>query len=393
MTIADEVTRTSAVLSKRLKHLDELLKKKGIDLEELEKANVQSVKFWQMGSKDAAGEVQVTDLAGITFSPSWESGPEWPVIDRGPAVKVTKPKASIKMARDFKVAVALPDMQMGYYYGKDDELIPTHDEAAINVARKVIREVQPDLIVMHGDNADFAEFSRFRLSPAFARTTQATIDRCTVLGAELREDAPEAKIVWLEGNHEARLGFYILDNAKAAFGLKRGKFKDDYPDQWPALSFQSLCRFDETDIEYLPGYPANEYWLMENLRVIHGNKVRSNGSTAHLYLDDARVSTLFGHVHRAEHAERTRVTRDGPRTIVSASAGCLCKIDGAVPSTKGGIDEHGQPVRTTEDWQQGFFVVNYQEVPNGKFAIERVSIWNGWAMWRGSVLTAGGALE
>ena len=104
--------------------------------------------------------------------------------------------------------------------------------------------------------------------------------------------------------------------------------------------------------------------------------------TAHKYLDDARVSTIFGHVHRAEHAERTRQTREGPRTITAASAGCLCRIDGVVPSTKGGIDVHGRPVPTAEDWQQGFHVVHHQP-GDGLFSLERVQILNGWAMFRG----------
>lgn len=43
---------------------------------------------------------------------------------------------------------------------------------------------------------------------------------------------------------------------------------------------------------------------------------------------------------------------------------------------------HGQPVRTTEDWQQGVGIVRYQP-GDGLHAVEHVEILSGWAMWRG----------
>lgn len=368
-------------LPKRLRQLDGILRAKGITLDELEAASVRSVGFWQAMHKDEAGDAVITDLARIEFAPSWETGPEWPVIQPGPAV-VKAPKPARKRTRKWQTAVVLPDMQIGYWWGPDGELVPTHDEAALSVARAIIRDAQPDLIVMHGDNADFPELSRYRLTPTFQRTTQATIDRCTILAADLRADAPGARIIWLAGNHEERLQNYVMDNAAAAFGLKRGCDTS----AWPVLSMPNLCRFDESRVEFLPGYPANCYWINDKLRVIHGNIARKGG-VAHHYLDDARASTLYGHVHRAERAERTRTTRDGPRTVLAASAGCLARIDGAVPSTKGGYDLDGQPLVSYEDWQQGLFVIPFQP-GEGHFALEHVQILDGWAMWRGQEYAA-----
>lgn len=379
MTFADKVRETAGPsFTKRLRQLDAILRAKGIDLADLEDATVRKVGFWQAMHRDDDGNAVVTDLARIELAPAWETGPAWPPVQPAPCQKYPPPAKPRTKGKGWRKAIVLPDMQIGYFLNADDELEPIHDEAAVAVARAVIREQQPDMIVMVGDNADFAEFSRFRLSPAYARTTQATVDRCAALAADLRADAPQAEIVWLEGNHEARLSFHIIDNAKAAFGLKRGM----EPEGWPVLSMPHLCHFDEAGINYVSGYPANDWWLNDNLRVIHGHKVTSNGSTAHKYLDDARVSTIFGHVHRAEHAERTRLTRDGPRTIMATSAGCLCRIDGVVPSTKGGMDVRGAPVPTAEDWQQGFHLIHHKP-GDGPFSVERVSILNGWAMFRG----------
>jgi hypothetical protein len=324
------------------------------------------------------GEAVVTDLARIELAPAWDEGPAWPVVQPAPMPKVPAKARPRATAKGWQTAVVLPDMQVGYYRGPDGELVPIHDEAAIAVALAIVAEEQPHRIVLNGDNLDGAEWGKYRTSPVFQQMTQATVDRLALFGQQLRTAAPSAVIDWLEGNHEARLPNMILDNAKAAFGLRRGL----EPEGWPVLSLPHLCHFDEVGIRYVSGYPANEVWLNDNSRVIHGHKVKSNGSTAHAYLDDARVSTCFGHVHRRELAQRTRHTRNGPRTVTAVSFGCLCRVDGAVPSTKGGIDVHGQPVPTTEDWQNGLGVVRYQP-GDGLHVVEHVEILSGWAMHRG----------
>jgi hypothetical protein len=190
-------------------------------------------------------------------------------------VKLAAPRAGRAKADGWRTAVVLPDMQVGYFRRGDDGLEPIHDERAIAIAIAACKDLQPDEIVMVGDNADLCEFGKYRTTPAFQRTTQATIDRLALLGAELRTACPNARIVWLAGNHEERLPNFILDNAVAAFGLRQG----NTPESWPVLSLPHLCHFDRYGIEYLPGYPANKFWINERLRVIHGHKVKS-GVTA-----------------------------------------------------------------------------------------------------------------
>jgi predicted phosphodiesterase len=293
-------------------------------------------------------------------------------------VKVPAPKASAAKPSGWCTAVILPDMQVGYFRTASGDLDALHDERALAVALAATARLDPDMVVMVGDNADFAEFGKYRLSPAFAQTTQATIDRLTVLAAQVRNAAPRARIVWLAGNHEERLPNYILDNARAAFGLRRG----NAPESWPVMSLPHLCRFDDHGVEFVPGYPASHVWMNDRLRVIHGDKVASGGSTAHKYLATEKTSVIFGHIHRREYAARTREDRDGPKEVMAASPGCLARIDGVVPSTRGGTDLDGRPMRRTEDWQQGFAVVRYQE-GDGMFTYEQVAIHDGWAMHNG----------
>lgn len=367
---------------KVLGHIVELLHKKNISIDEI--GDVKRVSIYQSLTKNDEGEAELHDLAAIQFSPSWDSGPKWPVIQQGPSIKLPHHRSEKRIAKKFKSCVVIPDVQIGFYRGRDGTLEPTHDEKAIAVAVAIVNDIRPDLIVCVGDNLDLPEMGKYLTTPAYQQTTQASIDRATTLCAELRNASPAAKIVWLAGNHEERMPKYLLTNATAAYGLRKG----NTPDSWPVLTVPYLTRMDEFKVDYRPGYPASDYWVNEKLRIIHGDRVRSNGSTAHVYLNNEKTSVIYGHIHRIEMAFKTREDFDGPRTIMAASPGCLARIDGAIPSTKGGVDLDGRPLIRYENWQQGLAVVTYEDKRDHKFYYENVPIYNGWAMYQGKEFVA-----
>lgn len=349
----------------RLGKLADLLETHNIDLSEIGK--IDKIKVWQGFHKDEAGETQIVDLAGVVISPSWETGPEWPVVEPGPAYRL--PKAGVKptASDQWESAVVLPDIQAGFYRAQDGTLVSTHDDQAIELAYSLIKAVRPSKVILVGDNLDLPDFStKYVVTPAFQQTTQETINWTTRFCAQLRALAPEAEIVWLSGNHEERMPKWLAMNARAAFGLRRGLLSDEIPERWPVLSVPYLCRMEEFGIDYRPGYPAANVWITDRLKVIHGDKVKSNGSTAHMYLSREKVSVIYGHIHRREWAETTREDHDGSHTIMAASPGCLAKINGAVPSFHQGLDLDGRPIVRHENWQQGIAVVDYN-TQDGRF--------------------------
>jgi hypothetical protein len=171
---------------------------------------------------------------------------------------------------------------------------------------------------------------------------------------------------------------YLLVNAVAAYGIRKG----NTPDSWPVLTVPYLARMDDFGVEYRPGYPASDFWINEKLRIIHGDRVKSSGSTAHIYLNSEKTSVIYGHIHRIETAFKTREDFDGSRTTMAASPGCLARIDGAVPSTKGGVDLDGRPLVRYENWQQGVGIVTYETTGQHKFFYEVTPIYNGWAIYK-----------
>lgn len=375
--LADALSNPPQDKSKLLGKLVEMLERKNIDINEI--GDVRKVKLYQSLTKDADGEAQIHDLAAIQFSPKWETGPEWPVVKQGPAVKMPPVTTKTKKPTTFKTCVIVPDIQIGYYRGRDGQLEPTHDEKAILVCLKMIQDTQPEVIACVGDNLDFPEMGKYLTYPAYAQTTQASIDRATFFCAQMRAMAPNAKIIWLAGNHEERMPKYLLVNAGVAYGLRKGNI----PESWPVLSVPYLCRMDEFGVEYRPGYPAADFWVNEKLRIIHGDRVKSSGSTAHVYLNQEKTSVIYGHIHRIETAFKTREDFDGPRTIMAASPGCLARIDGAIPSTRGGVDLDGRPLTRYENWQQGLGIVQYEDSGSHRFSYDVIPIYDGWAMYNG----------
>lgn len=376
--LADKLSTPPESKTQALGRLVEILDRQNIDINEI--GSVKRVSLYQSLTKDQDGDAQIHDLAAIQFSPKWAEGPEWNPVYQGPSIKL--PKVTVKQSvSNWKKCVVLPDIQAGFFRNANGELVSTHDPIAMDYALAVVKSEKPDIIALNGDNADLPEMSKYRLSPAFSLTTQATIDYLTTLCAQLRDAAPYARIIWMEGNHEIRLTNYIIDNAKAAFGLKQG----NTPDSFPVLSIPFLCRFEDFGIEYFAGYPASQFWLNNRIKIIHGTKVASGGSTAHKYLGTEKSSVVYGHIHRREWAERTRSDWDGPKTIAAISFGCLARVDGMVPSTKGGMDLDGRPITCVEDWQQGLGIIHYQE-GDGSFHPEMLPIHDGTMFYKGKLL-------
>lgn len=318
-------------------------------------------------------------------------GPAWPVIDRADPVKINvRPLQPLKLD-GWKRAFIFPDIQVGYRQLRNakDELYldPFHDEVALSVAMAVLKAARPDIVVFLGDCLDFPMLGKFIQEQSFQTTMKDALNRFHRLLALVRALLPHARIVVLEGNHDLRLPKAILTNAMWAFGLTRA----NAPQDWPVLSLPHLCWFDDLNIEYASGYPANTFWINQNLACIHGfltgNKTKSAASRV---VEDERVSTIFGHVHSIELRQKTRQVYQGQRTNFAASPGCLCRIDGAVPSVKGGIDLWGRPLLSFENWQQGAAIVTFE--PDGdRHNYEQLSIFGGTAIWRDRMFDARGA--
>jgi hypothetical protein len=223
--------------------------------------------------------------------------------------------------------------------------------------------------------------------PEFVLTTQAALDRGHEYLAQQRAAAgPDAEIWLLGGNHDNRLELSVARNTMAALRLRQAKA----PDSWPVLSIPFLLRLEDLDVTYVGSYPAGRIKLAEAhgeqtpLYALHGEKLDMKKQAS-----SERQSTIQGHTHHVSmHCETYEV--DGQaQQVQSWTLGCLCRIDGAVPSTKGGTDEFGRPYKRQESWQHAVGVLT--ETSNGWW-IEPIMVHDGIAFYKGKEFVARGKI-
>ena len=280
-----------------------------------------------------------------------------------PYVSVCFPVCSV-----LKTAVVLSDIHAGYSRDlQTNEFTPLHDEKACEIALNIIKKVKPKLVVLVGDALDLPDWStHFLQSPEFAFTTQKSLDWLASYLREVRQHCEE--MVYILGNHEARLEKAIIQNSVSAYGIR----KANMPDTAPVISIPFLLGLDELDIEW-HSYPSGEYWINDNLVVIHGDRFGTkSGQTVMKMLDSPRCSVICGHAHRLEQAHQTVWTRGKNVTYSATSVGTLAHIDGRVP--------HGGSGRM--NWQQGFAIVDYGDEI---FDINLIGIFNNKAIYKGEV--------
>jgi len=369
--------KTDVVASNAVNSISALLKANGLTPDDVGKISKVSL------SNDPAD-------TKIILSPKWSEGPAWqPVQPADPVVINPKPTSPALISSDWKVAVALPDPQIGYRKYEDGTLDTFHDEDAMDVALQIVGldHGHPlDQIINLGDFLDLPMYGTYEQEANFAHTAQLAINRGYRFLAEQRANGgADARIILLEGNHDKRLSRFVNTNAAAAYGIKVA----DMPDSWPVLSLQNLLRCDELGVEFIDGYPAAAHWINKRLRAMHGDRANASGSTAAQYTNsNPNISTLFGHTHRMEQQSKTVFDRDQAIKSVAFSPGCLCRVDGAVPSVKGGVDVKGQALTYFENWQQGVSVIFFKDGDDDSFHFDQVHIHKGKTMYRGQEIVS-----
>lgn len=171
-----------------------------------------------------------------------------------------------------------------------DVQYPYHDQLALRKLIKVAEDFQPDKILQIGDGIDFPTVSQWAKGNAleYEQTLQEHIDgfREDVL-VPLREAAPTADLLWLEGNHDLRVRDFVKKYA-APLGPLR------------ALDMPNLFQLDDIGWNYQRG-PVR---IATNTLAIHGHE--SGGYCASASAWDAKFSKrygsnqsfVFGHTHQ-----------------------------------------------------------------------------------------------
>lgn len=175
------------------------------------------------------------------------------------------------------------------------------DPFAMRVWLDSVKMVQPDVIVLNGDVFDFPQISRHRKLPGhFHLNLQEEIDfgREKIMRAT-REAAPDAEILMVIGNHEARLVNYLADTAPHMASLR-------------TLRFGELFGLDDLEIGLVcrqsfltPTAAAKKRDQLENWTVIGDSLVVTHGVSCAKFAADEQlkryqISGSSGHTHRPQ---------------------------------------------------------------------------------------------
>lgn len=197
--------------------------------------------------------------------------------------------------------------------------------------------INPKHIYFLGDYADFYAVSSHGKHPQMA---QLLIDEvCDVLMGfeEIDKMFPEARKVFIEGNHEFRLERYISNNSPALFGV---------------TSTEDILQLrDRPNWQFIP-YGPNQMVKIAGSKLFARHE--SLAPTAKGTAAKALCSLVYGHIHRIESSHI--VGLDGS-DHVAFSVGWLG--DKRKDKVFGYLKNHAQ-------WQLGFGIV-YVDPSNGLF--------------------------
>lgn len=225
--------------------------------------------------------------------------------------------------------------------------VPFQDNDAIQIAIQHGLDEGCDSVILGGDIMDCLRVSRFSKDPN-SRNLNEEIDLTKHLFTSLRYNAfTDAKIIYKEGNHEARLPLYGASQAPELFGAKAIKEMDE------------LLELDRFGIKWVDG---KRPMYMGHLNILHGDETgaRSGGvNPARAMYLKAKECCIGGHWHRTTQFTGKTI-RD--RIISAWSVGCLCDMHpDYMPSNEWNL---GFAVieRDTDDW----FVVHNKRILNNK---------------------------
>jgi len=207
-----------------------------------------------------------------------------------------------------------------------------HDSNGIGALFRVVQSLRPRLLVLNGDILDCSELHKSVLGKRQALVNGRNplhlyqeVIMARMLLDFLVSLVPETKVVFLEGNHELRLGTVGKNQAPALFEL--------------AATLPELLGLEELGIEWHPYSQPVE--LVPGWYLFHGT--RTNIHACKSALEETCRSIVQGHSHRLKVFPKT--DPDG-RTIWGVEGGHLRNVAAAYTPLQ------------RPNWQSGFVVLS-----------------------------------
>lgn len=185
--------------------------------------------------------------------------------------------------------------------------VPYANDALVESALRMIRKLKPDNVLINGDLWDFFELSRFCVDTERQDQVQSDIDQGNVLQARIRKAAPNARLIFNEGNHENRILSYLLKNAPALKSIR-------------SLDRQELFDYKKNEVQWFSGagFRIRPHFLLKHGTIVRGEA----GATAKAEHTTSGLSGISGHTHRL-----APYVKEGYEKRVWWEQGCMCQLE------------------------------------------------------------------
>lgn len=220
-----------------------------------------------------------------------------------------------------------------------DTQMPYYDPIALN---KACDDLEPRIntLILNGDMFDFYKWSKFNKNPRMRSMADEIVDAQNFLGW-IRERFPKCRIIFKEGNHEARWENWLRGVAPEL--LDTSEFRLDV-----------LLKAGEHGIE----------WVREkrpikagDLVIYHGHELLGVGTvnpSRNLFLKTMQ-NVLIGHFHKTSDF---RIKSIDDKWYEAHTQGCLC---GLRPEWM-----------INNQWNHGWSYVEFKE--DGSFGVENIAL-------------------
>ena len=226
--------------------------------------------------------------------------------------------------------------------------IPNHDAEALETAIRHGVKNKVNCIVIGGDLLDNTPFSRFDHKPTLNDARQYFVD-CIRFLSSLRRTFPNAKIILMEGNHDAWYKRWLITKAPMLFN-------DSYyqlPERLGLNNFNIEFVAEERLVR------AGKLFLAHGHTLIRSVFAPVNAARG-VFLR-SKASTLIGHVHSTSNHSESNLKGD---IINCYSVGCLCTLH---PDYDPHNTKHNQGFAHIEiDPKTGEYFVRNFRIQNGK---------------------------
>lgn len=237
------------------------------------------------------------------------------------------------------------------YLVATDVHVPYHCPIALGAFCDLVRDLQPDGLVLGGDFLDLIEVSRhasssvaqlegLRISKSFEEGRKV-LDRIVQAGG-----AGMTERYFLDGNHEDRLARWVKAGDNAVWLGDEG------------TSIAHRLGLKDRGFTYVEGYPEAKVYLGK-LAITHG--IWTNKFHANAHLDRFKHSVMYGHTHVPQMHYGSSLKNK------VAAYGLGHMADPKSPAMS--------YAPTPNAWCQGFGVVYVRK--SGEFNVQQIQLWDG----------------